>query len=84
MHTCTRQTDLYELIGNEGWEDQRLTFHYGPLAQAMKDGEELVLENSDVLSAFMRAKLNLMLGDLFINGTSELIHPHHGFRLTLR
>ncbi len=84
MHTCTRQTDLDELIGSEYWEGQRLIFHYGPLARAMKGGEELVLENSDALSAFMLAKVRLMLGAMFIDDTAELIQPHAGFRLTLR
>ena len=83
-HTCTRQTDLQELIGSEGWEGQRLLFHYGPLAQAMKGGEELILENSGALSAFTLAKLAFMRGALFIDDTSEQIQPHDGFRLTLR
>jgi midasin (ATPase involved in ribosome maturation) len=83
MHTCTQSTDLDELIGNECWEGQQLMFHYGPLARAMKGGEELILKDSEILSVFMRAKLNLLLGDLFIDDTSELIHPHDGFRLTL-
>ena len=84
MHACTISTDLDELIGTETWEDKELMFHYGPLAQAMKCGEELVLENSGVLSAFMIAKLGLLLDKLFIDDTSEVIQPHAGFRLTLR
>jgi len=83
-HTCTWQTDLQELIGSEDWEGQRLCFHYGPLAQAMKGGEELILENSGALSAFTRAKLAFVRGSLFIDDTSEQIQPHEGFRLTLR
>jgi midasin (ATPase involved in ribosome maturation) len=84
MHTCTDQTDLDELIGNEHWEGQHLMFHYGPLAQAMKEGEELVLENSRALSIFMVAKMRFMIGDIYIDDTAELIHPHDGFRLTLK
>lgn len=84
MHACTVGTDLDELIGTEHWEDQRLKFQYGPLAQAMLRGEELVLENSGALSAFMLAKVGLLLGNLFIDDTAEIIHPHAGFRLTLR
>lgn len=84
LHTCTERTDLDELIGNEHWEGPRLMFHYGPLPRAMKGGEELILENSDMLSAFMLAKVNVMLGALLIDGTAELIRPHTGFRLTLR
>lgn len=84
LHTCTERTDLDELIGNEHWEGPCLIFHYGPLAHAMKAGEELILENSEALSAFMLAKVRLMLGAMFINDTAELIQPHAGFRLTLR
>jgi hypothetical protein len=50
----------------------------------MKGGEELILENSAALSAFMVAKVRFMLGTLFIDDTAELIEPHAGFRLTLR
>jgi hypothetical protein len=84
MHTCTERTDLDELIGNEHWEGQHLMFHYGPLAQAMKGGEELILENSGALSVFMRAKVAVMLGSIFIDDTAELIEPHDGFRVTLK
>ena len=49
----------------------------------MKAGEELVLENSAALSAFMLAKVRLMLGAMIIEDTSEEIYPHNGFRLTL-
>ena len=84
MHTCTDRTDLDELIGKQSWDGQRLHFHYGPLAQAMKGGEELILEHSEALSPFMLAKVGFILHDLFIDDTSELIQPHDGFRLTLR
>ena len=83
-HTCSSKTDLQELIGSEAWEGQQLRFHYGPLTQAMKDGDELILENSRVLSAFTIAKLTFMRDSLFIDDTSELIQPHAGFRVTLK
>lgn len=83
-HTCTERTDLDELIGSEREEDQHLMFHYGPLAAAMKCGEELILENSAALSSFMLAKLHLMSGNVFIDDTSELIRPCDGFSVTLR
>ena len=50
----------------------------------MKVGEELVLENSAALSAFMLVKVRLMLGTMILEDTSEEICPHDGFRLTLR
>ena len=84
MYSCTERTDLDDLIGTEYWEGQHLMFHYGPLAQAMKGGEELILENSRTLSPLTLAKVHVMLGSIFIDDTSELIEPHDGFRLTLR
>jgi hypothetical protein len=83
-HHCTNQTDLLELIGSECWEGQRLMFHDGPLTQAMKKGEELILENSGTLSPFLLAKVKVILGAFFIDDTSEMIEPQEGFRLTLR
>ena len=73
-HTCTKFTDLDELIGSEFWEGHRLIFSYGPLPRAMKGGEELVLNNSKELSAFMLAKVSMMLDSMFIDDTDELIH----------
>ena len=84
MHICTDRTDLDELIGKQDWEGQHLLFRYGPLAQAMKRGEELILEHSEALSPFLLAKVEFLRGDLFIDDTAEQIHPHDGFRLTLR
>lgn len=83
-HTCTTQTDLDELIGMEFVENQRPAFHYGPLALAMKRGEELVLDNSSQLSLLLRAKLPALLESLTIEETSEIIHPGAGFRVTYR
>ncbi|MEF8701326.1 MAG: hypothetical protein V5B33_18840 [Candidatus Accumulibacter sp. UW20] len=83
-HTCSSQTDLQELIGSEVWEGQQLLFHDGPLVQAMREGDELILENSRALSVFTIAKLAFMRDSLFIDDTSELIQPHAGFRVTLK
>ena len=83
VHTCSDLTDLDEFIGTEQWEGQRLVFHYGPLPLAMKAGEELILENSGTLSALMLKKVSLILGDLYIDETAEVIHPSDGFLLTL-
>jgi midasin (ATPase involved in ribosome maturation) len=83
-HMCTTQTDLDELIGTESCENHRLAFRYGPLALAMKRGEELVLDNSSQLSLLLRAKLPVLLDSLTIEETSEIIHPGAGFRVTYR
>jgi hypothetical protein len=81
-HTCTRQTDLDELIGTECWENQRLEFHYGPLPLAMEAGEELVLDDIGNLSPILRAKLPVLLRSLTIEETNQVIHPGLGFRVT--
>jgi hypothetical protein len=82
-HTCTRQTDLDELIGIECWVDQRLAFHYGPLPLAMAAGEELVLESSNQLSPVLLAKLPILIKSLRIEETAQTFCPRPGFRITL-
>lgn len=84
VHTCSALTDIAELIGSDRREGPRVSFQYGPLALAMKAGEELVLENSGALSVLMVKKLSLILGDLYVDDTAEVIQPTVGFRLTLR
>ena len=42
IHTCNVLTDLNELIGTRRREGRQSLFYYGPLALAMKTGEELV------------------------------------------
>jgi hypothetical protein len=76
-HRCTSATDLDELIGREGAEG----FQYGPLALAMKRGDELVLEDSDQLSRLTVAKIHALLHGLFIVETAESIQAPAHFRL---
>lgn len=83
-HVCTPSTDLDELIGREGLHDGSVSFRYGPIAQALMRDEELVLENSGVLSAAMRAKIHFVVRGLFIPETEEALHPGGGFALVLR
>ncbi|MEF8701410.1 MAG: hypothetical protein V5B33_19290 [Candidatus Accumulibacter sp. UW20] len=83
-YICTDGTDLQELIGKEYWEGQCLLFHDGPLTQAMKAGEELILENSDALSACLRVKLAFVRRGFFVDDTAEMILPHGGFQLILK
>ena len=84
VHSCTERTDLEELIGKETWEDRQTRFRYGPLTLAMKNGEELILENSKCLSSFTKAKIAAVIDRLFIEDTCEAICAKQGFRLTLR
>lgn len=79
-HLCTAVTDLDELIGRE---DGRACFRYGPIPEAMRRGEELVLEDSGQLSAVMLAKISLLVDDLFLVETEERIMAGDGFRLVL-
>jgi hypothetical protein len=83
-HFCTPATDLDELIGRERCMEGGTTFHYGPMAQALKLDEELVLENSDALSATMLAKIRCVARGLFIPETEEALLPGGRFCLVLR
>ncbi|MCX8085923.1 MAG: hypothetical protein N3C63_03370 [Rhodocyclaceae bacterium] len=76
---CTPATDLHELLGTEGEQG----FEYGPLATALKNGEELVLEASHQLSRLTIAKIMALLHGLFIVETEETLYASPGFRLVL-
>lgn len=78
-YQCTPTTDLHELIGIDG----RDGFQYGPLSFALKNGEDLVLEESHLLSRLMVTKIRSVLGGLFIVETEETLRAPVGFRLVL-
>ena len=78
-HRCTPATDLDELIGREGSDG----FQYGPLALAMKRGDQLVLEESDQLSWLTVAKIQALLSGLFIVETAESIQTSPRFSLLM-
>ena len=78
-YQCTPTTDLHELIGIDSTEG----FQYGPLSCALKNGEELELEDSHVLSRLLIVKINAVLHGLFIVETEETLHTPPGFRLVL-
>ncbi|HEY6896199.1 MAG TPA: hypothetical protein VI279_02975 [Rhodocyclaceae bacterium] len=77
-HHCTSRTDLDELIGLEDQEE----FRYGPLCQAMKQGEELILEDAAALPQLLLTKLAYLRHGLLIAETGERIVPHDRFRLS--
>lgn len=81
-HNCTQLTDLDELIGLEHMEGDLPVFDYGPLPQALRNDEELVLENSATLSRLTVAKIQALLHGLFIPETEERLLPGCNFRLT--
>lgn len=76
---CTPATDLHELIGVDSLEG----FQYGPLSSAIKNGEELVLEESHLLPCLLVTKIRSVLHGLFIVETEETLHAPDGFRLIL-
>lgn len=76
---CTPTTDLHELIG----QDSREGFCYGPLSHALRNGEELILEESHLLPCMLVAKIRAVLRGLFIVETEETLHARDGFRLIL-
>lgn len=82
-HQCSQQTDLDELIGGEALVAGHFEFHYGPLAEAMRRDEELVLENSACLSQLLRAKIQTLTDRLFIAETEERIPRGDKFRLVM-
>jgi len=78
-HQCTIESDLDELVGH----DSVTGYCYGPICEAMRDDQELVLEESTYLSALVRAKLQIFLEGVFIPETGEHIKAGSGFRLIL-
>lgn len=76
---CTPTTDLHELIGQDSCEG----FCYGPLSHALRNDEELILEESHLLPCMLVSKIRAVLCGLFIVETEETLHPRDGFRLIL-
>ena len=81
-YKCSSNTDLDELFGMEEQTADGFHFCYGPIPQAMKNNEELVLENSSQLSRIMLAKISLLIRNLVLVETEERINPGSGFLLT--
>jgi hypothetical protein len=76
---CTPNTDLHELIGRDGQDG----FEYGPLSNALRNGEDLVLEESHLLSRLMVTKIQSVLRGLFSVETEETLRAPESFRLVL-
>ena len=82
-HQCSQQTDLDELIGLEAAIAGHFEFQYGPLAEALRRDEELVLENSACLPLMMEAKIGSLVNHLFIAETEERITRGINFRVIM-
>jgi midasin (ATPase involved in ribosome maturation) len=78
-YRCTTETNLHDLIGC----DSQTGFQYGPLAVALRNGDELVLEASHLLPLLTAVKIRTLIGNLFIVETEEILRPSPGFRLVL-
>lgn len=78
-YRCTKDTGIDELVGH----DSEAGYCYGPVCDAMRSNEELVLESSADLSVLTVAKLQLFMHGVFIPETGENIEALEGFRLVL-
>jgi hypothetical protein len=78
-YQCTPATDLHELIGHDSIDG----FRYGPLSHALRNGEELILEESHLLPCMLVSKIRAVLHGLFIVETEETLRPPAGFHLIL-
>lgn len=76
-HQCSTLTDLDELVGHDSADG----YCYGPVCEAMRSNEELVLEESVYLSAVVQAKLQTFLHGVFIPETGERIEALPGFQV---
>lgn len=76
---CTADTDLDELVGHEEVNG----YCYGPFSTAMRNGDELVLEDSRALPQLMLLKLQALMGGIFIAETGERIAASPCFRMSL-
>lgn len=76
---CTKDTDLDALVGH----DSASGYCYGPVCDAMRSNEPLLLEESASLSLFTLAKLRRFLDEVFIPETGERIKATPKFRLIL-
>ncbi|KAJ4459704.1 putative AAA ATPase midasin [Paratrimastix pyriformis] len=80
------QTDLREYIGTYATNEQgRFDFVDGPLVQALKHGDWIVLDELNLASAEVLEALNRLLDDshreLFVADTQERVRPHPHFML---
>ena len=82
-YQCNGNTDLTDLFGREENTVDGIRFRYGPIPQAMRNNEEIVLENSAALSKLLLAKIGVLSHDFFVVETEEQIHPGKDFHLIL-
>lgn len=82
--TLSNKCESLDLIGHSTLRNGELVFEYGPLSRAMINGEILILNEIDLMSAGDLSVLNDVLDGksltVLANG-GEIIHPHPQFRV---
>ena len=82
--TCHGRLELQSLIGQFTLSEGTMKFVHGPLAEAIREGQLLILNEIDLLDPSELSGLNECLeGQALVipqNG-GEVIHPHPAFRL---
>ena len=82
--TCSNKCESLDLVGHSTLVNGSLTFEYGALANAMKYGEVLILNEIDTMNPNDLSLLNDVLEGkplvVTLNG-GEVITPHKNFRV---
>ena len=82
--TCSNKCEALDLIGHTTLVNGSLQFVYGPLTTALKNGEILLLNELDTMSASDLSALNDVLEGkplTIVQNNGEVIKPHPNFRL---
>lgn len=84
--TCSNKCESLDLVGHSTLVNGTLTFEYGALANAMKYGEVLILNEIDTMNPNDLSLLNDVLEGkplvVTLNG-GEVITPHKNFRVVV-
>lgn len=82
--TCSTKTEIQDLIGHTVIKKGSLSFEYGVLTKAMLNGEILLINEIDMLSAGELAGLNDVLEGkplTIVQNNGEVVKPHPNFRV---
>src|SRR5574344_1809003 len=82
--TLSNKCESLDLIGHSTLRNGELVFEYGPLSRAMINGEILILNEIDLMSAGDLSVLNDVLDGkplTIIANNGEVIYPHKDFRV---
>lgn len=82
--TCSNKTEVQDLIGHQIIKKGTLFYEYGALTKAMLNGEILLINELDMMSAGELAGLNDLLEGkplTIVQNNGEIIKPHPNFRV---